>query len=100
MLQVQANQRQIESLQNQLNPQPPQQPPVVVVEKERPNNGLAVVTGMVLGAALTNSSLSCYNGRCAYGYNAPYYGGYYGGGYYYPRRRPSCSWGTGYRGCY
>ena len=99
MLQVQANQRQIESLQNQLNPQPPQQPPVVVVEKERPNNGLGVVTGMVLGSVLTNSSLRCYNGRCAYGYNAPYYGGYYGGGYY-PRRRPSCSWGTGYRGCY
>jgi len=103
MLQVQANQRQIESLQQQLNPKParlPEPPPnVVVVEKERPSNGVGVAAGLILGTVLTNSSLNCYGGRCSYGYNAPYYRRPYYPRPYYRRPLPGCSWGTGYLGC-
>lgn len=103
--QIQRNQRQIERMQDQLiqnenpQPQPQPKPEVVVVEQKVERNqpsGLGVVLGTVIGATLTNSSLNCYGGRCSYGYNSP---SYYGGGYYYPRRLPSCSWGTGYLGC-
>ena len=100
-LRIQANQRQIERLQQQVingygaqpNQNQNQQPPVVVVEQKQPS-GIGVLLGTVVGAALSNGYVNCGpNGNCGYGYGG---GGYRGGYYGNPGR---CAVRTGYRGC-
>ena len=99
MLQVQANQKQIERLQERLleDQNQNQQPQVVVVQPERRGPTTGEVLLGVAGIALSNGYVDCGpRGNCAYGFGNGYRGGY--GGYRGYGR--VCSWGSGYQGCY